>query len=702
MNIIHRLDDLPEEHHALAHQVIQDICDGSSFVYRNLEDDHPVKYCAWVIEQFALENMHSDLKHYVPDAAFADPQLALNICKLQPSLVQRIPHTLVQQHHPMIFELIEASADNADRLKGGAMTDAFIERAISLPVFERTQTWDDKTARGARALLVRASQAFWTPERALEFVHHVPDVVIQVTSLKNHIPVQLAVLQNNPHHYRDLSWDLRTDPAILEQLLSNHGQMIEHAPWHIQADPHWAQVALQNTPKAYPYVDSAIASNREVALQALERSDHYGFMDVVRAIPQRLKADLPFCHQLLDVMEQRELRHNICPHIDPTVLLNDGFTRRLCTLQPKYLEEIHQNHPRGIWHLEEHAAALCAQNLSLLKKAPLTADRAFCRKVLDHALTHFESTMRVLGHMNDKGIVLDKADFVQILQDQPSSYLMFPEAVRADPQVVLALLKTNTENTNVLESAFKSLPSSTFENNEPLLHTFLDHFINPTGTVSKPERFRSYEVSELMDKLVPPMVMQQLQTDMTTAERFMERHPKLYPFLGDELKEHPPFFERYLQVHEGMLSDNTVPKLMRTDERYALMAVQRNCENYMRLPTALRADQNIAWQYAIHTVSPSGIPPTLTSDTDWVLKVCEKRQDARLVEYASPSIKGLITKTQRQLQQSNPQVSLQDATLHLAAKRTAQADHKALKSAFKEAPRPAARPVANRPMGRSL
>jgi hypothetical protein len=196
--------------------------------------------------------------------------------------------------------------------------------------------------------------------------------------------------------------------------------------------------------------------------------------------------------------------------------------------------------------------------------------------------------------------------------------------------------------------------------------------------------------------------MNAIKTDPQIAERFMEKHPRLYSFLSDELKEKPAFFERFLNVMDEELNSADFPEALRNDAHYALKAVQRNPSNFSMLDSELRKDPALVWEFATHSDRLGWVPNAFANDTEWVLKLCQQRQDDEMVRHAAPSIKGLVTKMQTQLRQSNPDATMKDAALHLAAKRTAQSEQKALKTAFKDAPRAAARPVANRPMGRSL
>lgn len=708
MNIIHQLEDLSEEHQKLARSIMDDILyNTSTSSYRELEDTHPVRYSAPVIKALADEGMRSAIEDRVPQEVFADPQMVLHIVSKMPSLTGYIDESLLQQQHPVLFQIIEKEPSCLQRIWRTYINDAFIERTLSLPPFDLQTNWSYTVKESARSILVHGSDHFWTQERACALAHKLPHLVKSLPKFEHSLPVQLEVVKQLPEHYRDLPWLLKSDPAMIQHVLTSDGTQLEHAPYTVQSDPQWAQLAIQSNPLAYQYVDHAIAVQPEVALGVLRQADASDFGDVLSAVPKRLRADIRWCHQLLDIVEHNPQTIGVSRYIDPSVLVNDGFTQRLCTLQPDRLNEVHQHHPRGIWHLEEHAARMCAQYPELLRKAPLAAQPAFCRKVLDSALSNPNLSSRrideVLQHMSTHNIEVTSQVYEQLLSSHPSTYANFPEEVKRNPAIVLALLKTDTEDTSLLREAFKHLPATTFENNEPLLHTFLSAFMNPNSSTKVDERFRLHEIRLLTEiYLVPDVWMNQIKNDEAVAERFMEHHPKLYPFLSEQLKEKPEFFERYLGVTKGQVDSENFPKPLRAHPHYALMAVQKNPSNYSYLGGDMRKQPDIAWEYATNAYTPGGVPDALKNDTQWVLKVCEQRQDAKMVECSTPSIKGLVTKTLNQLRQSDRNATMKDAALYLAAKRTAQADHKALKSAFKDAPRPVQRPSANKPMGRAL
>lgn len=703
MQIVYTIEQLSPQEQQTATAVIKDIHSGFGTLYRQLDDEHPVKNCAWVIKELMLQQNYALLEHHVPRSAFADPRLAMELCKMDPRLIRNLDPQLVKDKHPMVQELVQAFPHAPTYMPSSVLVGDVVEHLLALDVYNPHQAWDDQTLRGAHALLTHVSESFWTHERAMAFAPHVPEIVAKVQSLKDDVQVQVLLIQQNAYHYKTLGWQMRSHPDVLQQALSSNGELMEYAPWHVQAHEPWATLALQSSAAAYLYLDHTVAAQPHIARRALDSASNYELTNILQAVPKCLKAQRAFCDQILDVLEQRKntsIQPSQC--FDPSVLLSDDFTLRLCAAQPHRLKEIHQHHPNGIWHLTEPAAAMCARHSEMFEKAPLSKDRDFCFRVLEHALSSTDDTHRVLNHMVRNGIAIEKEQFLKILQHKPSAYFWMPEHIMSDPQAILTVLQSPTENEALLEEAIANLPANIFKNNEPLLHTYLDHLITPSVVQPNGQTFRDRHLVQLIEQLIPQPLMQQLRTDLPTAERFMAQHPEMYPSLGDQFKEHAPFFERYLQVHTTPLHVHAVPTLMGNDAHYALMAVQCNPENYKFLPSDLRAQESIAWHYATHAAYPAKIPHALISDTEWVLKVSQKRQDLRVLEDATSGIKGLVTKTLRQLEKTNQHATLLDAVNHLASKRAAQAERKAITSALKEVASAPKRPATLRPLPRAL
>lgn len=80
----------------------------------------------------------------------------------------------------------------------------------------------------------------------------------------------LGTLSVNPTLYRGFDEELKADPRIAETYLGSNGYRITDLPMHLQTQPHYAIIALQQNPRAIYRLTLPVLQNGKVQAQIKE------------------------------------------------------------------------------------------------------------------------------------------------------------------------------------------------------------------------------------------------------------------------------------------------------------------------------------------------------------------------------------------------------------------------------------------------
>lgn len=104
-----------------------------------------------------------------------------------------------------------------------------------------------------------------------EFPNHLSaSQVLTPEEVEQYRPEALALLAENYTMYRGFSRQLKADPAIAETYLQSDGYGIADLPEHLQTQPYYAIIALQQNPRAIYRLSSCALNNGKVRAQIKE------------------------------------------------------------------------------------------------------------------------------------------------------------------------------------------------------------------------------------------------------------------------------------------------------------------------------------------------------------------------------------------------------------------------------------------------
>jgi hypothetical protein len=680
--------------------------------------------------ELMIAHESQDVLH-VPNEVLGEPALAERILPLQPTLILRIDGQVLDSNPHLVHQVVHNDPWMLDRLPGARVDEEVLARALEgmdahRADCEKHNRWYHNTFGAQIQYITRRAEQlhvdFWTPERARQCARVAPT---SLDCLPKHYRTDPAVvqsaLQTFPKLYRQLPLELQKDEQCAMTALRGNGELLKDAPASIQASKAHVLCAMQEDPSAYWDAALDVRIDTQVARIALEQQlKKYGVQDkVLEAFPQMLRSDSAWCHQLLDRVADTDLAV-VVKYIEPKALLDDTLVRRLCPVGLLYAPvvlHVQEKHPHGLWHMEDLAARACAYDPKHFAKAPpaLQSSRAFCQQVLDNPILYGTQWRGLYTHMS-KSIAIDTDLAQRFVEKDPTVYALLPEDLRKDPQIArttfthpnLALHAHHNDASRAhLPTLLQALPPSVLDADPALRTECMDRLLTLANGYTLPRSEEGRKVPMMLAALLGAPDWKSVQDDPVRMRALVEQEPKLYPWANKEVHADVRLFERFMQepsVEYGTLLG--VPHMFVNDPKVALTCIAKDVRFFGSFPPEVQNERTCAMAVVTHAtavqLSGGGFDTAFKNDLEFVLQACAARKDDVPLEcYAASALRSQIRRTQNALQKSSGQdVSIWQAAKFLAAKRTAQADQKALKTAFKEGPKPAVRKANS--MGRAL